>query len=62
MLLAGRVLGGHHGEPPPLDDLVDGDLRMTTDYRSVYGGLLETILGMPADDVIDGAPAPLSLV
>jgi uncharacterized protein (DUF1501 family) len=62
ILLAGAVRGGHHGDPPPLDDLVDGDLRTTVDYRAVYGGLLEGVLGVPAGDVIDGAPAPLVLV
>ena len=62
ILVAGRVRAGHHGDPPPLDDLVDGDLRTTTDYRSVYGGLLEGILGIPAADLLRDAPAPLALV
>jgi uncharacterized protein (DUF1501 family) len=62
ILVAGRVRGGHHGDPPPLDDLIDGDLRTTTDYRAVYGGLLEGILAMPAGDLLPDAPAPLALI
>lgn len=62
MVLAGRARPGHHGEPSPLDALVDGDLATTTDYRAVFGGLLEGVLGIPAGDVLDGAPAPLTLV
>lgn len=62
MLLAGAVRAGHHGDPSPLDDLDDGDLRTTTDFRSVYGAVLEDVLGTPAADVVAGAPAPLDLV
>jgi len=62
ILLAGHVRGGHHGDPPPLDGLLEGDLATTVDYRSVYGGLLEGVLGVPATDVLDGAPAPLALI
>jgi uncharacterized protein (DUF1501 family) len=62
VLLAGDVRSGHHGDPPPLDDLADGDLRTTTDFRSVYGAVLEQVLGIEAGDVIDGAPRSLALV
>lgn len=58
----GLVRGGFHGEPSPLDDLDDGDQRATTDFRSVYGGLLEAVLDTPAADILPGAPAPLALV
>jgi uncharacterized protein (DUF1501 family) len=62
VLVAGRVRPGHHGEPPPLDDLVDGDLRTTVDFRSVYGGLLEGVLGIEASAVLADPPKPLALV
>ncbi len=62
MVLAGRVRPGHHGEPPSLDALVNGDLATTTDYRAVFGGLLEGVIGIDAGDVLDGAPAAMSLV
>ena len=63
VLLAGNVRGGHHGDPPDLGRLVDGDLRTTLDFRAVYGGLLEGVLAVPAADVLGrGAPTPLDLV
>jgi uncharacterized protein (DUF1501 family) len=62
VLLAGHVRGGHHGEPPALDRLVDGDLATTTDFRAVYGGLLEGVLGTASGDVLTDAPTPLVLV
>lgn len=61
MLVAGRVIAGHHGEPPPLDALDDGDLRTTQDFRSVYAGLIEGVLGTEASDVLDRAPRPLAI-
>ena len=62
VLLAGRVRPGFHGDPPPLDRLTDGDLTSTVDFRSVFGGLLEGVLGMPAADVFPAAPPALTLV
>ena len=62
VLLAGRVRPGHHGEPPPLDGLVDGDLATTTDFRSVFGGLVGDVLGVDPADVFDQAHRPLQLV
>jgi uncharacterized protein (DUF1501 family) len=62
VLLAGNVRPGHHGEPPPLDGLVDGDLATTVDFRAVLGGLIEGALGIDAGDVLDSPPRPLVLV
>ena len=62
VLLAGHVRRGHHGDPPSLDRLADGDLVATTDLRSVYGGLLEGVLGVAAADVLNDPPEPLQLV
>jgi uncharacterized protein (DUF1501 family) len=62
MLVAGDVLGGHHGEPPSLDALVGGDLATTVDFRSVYAGLLGDVLGFEAKDVLAKTPVALSLV
>jgi len=49
-----RVVGGFHGEQPPLNRLKDGDLAVTTDFRSVYGSVLEGVLYTPVDRVISG--------
>jgi uncharacterized protein (DUF1501 family) len=62
VLLAGRVRPGHHGEPPPLDALVDGDLATTTDFRAVFGGLVGDVLGIDPGDLFDHAPRPLQLL
>lgn len=63
VLVAGSVRGGHHGEPADLGRLVEGDLVTAVDFRAVYGGVLEDVLGIPAADVLgSGAPRPLHLV
>ncbi|MET0579476.1 MAG: DUF1501 domain-containing protein [Ilumatobacteraceae bacterium] len=62
MLLAGTVQPGFHGDPPPFDQLHDGDLVTTVDFRSVYGGVLQGVLGMDAADVFPDGPAPLAVV
>ncbi len=62
MLLAGRVQSGHHGDPPPLDKLDDGDLRTTVDFRSVLGGLAEGVLGLDAADLVGADHRPLAVV
>ena len=49
-----RVVGGFHGEQPPLNQLKDGDLAVTTDFRSVYGSVIEGVLYTPVDRVISG--------
>jgi uncharacterized protein (DUF1501 family) len=51
-LLGNAVKGGLHGRHPSLTDLDEGDLRMTTDFRSVYAALLERWLGGSARDVL----------
>lgn len=62
VLLAGAVRPGHHGDAPPLTALADGDLATTVDFRSVYGAILEGVLGVDAKDVLDSPPRPLDLV
>ncbi len=43
-----RVKGGFYGDEPSLTDLDSGDLRFTTDFRSVYATLLEDVIGIEA--------------
>lgn len=62
LLVAGEVRGGHHGEPPSLDHLVDGDLASTVDFRSVYGELLAGVLDTEPADVLASVPALLGLL
>ncbi|MQA81545.1 MAG: DUF1501 domain-containing protein [Streptosporangiales bacterium] len=56
MFVAGtKVKGGFYGEDPSLTDLDDGDLKATTDFRTVYGELVEGVLGTEAGRVVAGA-------
>jgi uncharacterized protein (DUF1501 family) len=54
MMLGGAVKGGEvHGPWPGLadDDLVDGDLAATTDYRNLLAEVLEKRCGANASDI-----------
>ncbi len=61
-LAGGSIKGGVYGEYPSLTDLDDGDLRMHTDFRSVYATLLDKWLQTPSAPVLDGNFAHLDFV
>lgn len=46
MVMGGGVRGGYYGEAPSLDNLLDGDLRHTMDYRAVYSSVLGQWFGL----------------
>ena len=52
------VRGGFIGEQPPLTDLDQGDLKYTTDFRSVYATVLADVLNADPAKVL-GAEFPL---
>lgn len=52
------VKGGLFGKHPSLRDLDDGDLAATTDFRSVYGSIIEQWFGTPHEAVL-GKKYPL---
>jgi uncharacterized protein (DUF1501 family) len=57
------VKGGLYGEQPSLSSLDEnGNLLVTTDFRDVYGGLLENILNTPVADVIPSWSTSLSVL
>ncbi|MCC7425243.1 MAG: DUF1501 domain-containing protein [Planctomycetaceae bacterium] len=56
-LVGDTVKAGVTGKHPSLTDLDDGDLKHHTDFRSVYGTLLEKWLGIPHEPVL-GAKYP----
>jgi uncharacterized protein (DUF1501 family) len=63
MFVAGpKVTGGLVGKHPKLDDLTDGDLKFTTDFRSVYATLLDQWLGVDSKSVLGEKFAHLPLV
>lgn len=55
MFVLGRgVHGGFFGDEPSLGDLADGDLKVTTDFRSVYATAMDSVLGVDAGRYLDG--------
>ena len=62
LLIGNGVKGGLYGEQPPLNHLdPNGNLRVTTDFRSVYGGLLHDVLATPVGDIIPSWDKALSV-
>ena len=51
-LIGDRVSGGLHGRRPSLTDLDSGDLKFTTDFRSVYATVLNQWLSIEASSVL----------
>jgi uncharacterized protein (DUF1501 family) len=47
-----NIKGGLYGHPPSLTDLDDGNLKMTTDFRSVYATAIKEWLGYNDTDAI----------
>jgi uncharacterized protein (DUF1501 family) len=61
-VLGGTVRGGFYGEPASLTDLDDGNLRFTTDFRSVYATVLERWLQAPAETILGDKFDQLSFI
>lgn len=53
-LLGDAVRGGFFGDEPSLTDLTDGDLKVTTDFRSVYATLFEKVLAVDPGKYLQG--------
>ena len=64
VLVVGRpIAGGLYGEPPSLTSLIDGgNLKYTTDFRSVYQTVIRDWLGGDAGSVLGGTFPALPLV
>lgn len=61
-LIGGGVKGGLYGTAPNLADTNMGNLRYTTDFRSVYATVLERWLGRPSTTVLGGSFANLPVL
>jgi uncharacterized protein (DUF1501 family) len=61
-LAGGGVRGGLHGSAPSLTDLDNGDLKFTTDFRSVYATVIGRWLGVPPARVLGREFPPLDLI
>lgn len=53
-MIGGNVKGGIYADHPSLDDLDNGDVKYTTDFRSVYATVLEKWLGRTPQGIIAG--------
>ncbi|MBI3974719.1 MAG: DUF1501 domain-containing protein [Chloroflexi bacterium] len=56
-IIGNSIRGGHWGEPAGLANLDKGNLRFTTDFRSVYSTVMDGWLGAPAEKLL-GARFP----
>ncbi|MEO6871439.1 MAG: DUF1501 domain-containing protein [Chthoniobacterales bacterium] len=61
-VLGGRVKPGLFGRYPSLTNLDQGDLMFHTDFRSVYGTVLDKWLGAPSEKVLGRKFPDLALV
>ncbi len=61
-LIGDAVAPGFHGDEPSLTDLDNGDLKTTTDFRAVYGEVLDKVLGADPTKVLDKTPDALGLI
>ena len=63
VFLAGnRINGGFYGDQPALTAQLSGDLAVTTDFRSIYGSVIEDVLSTPVGQVISGWSSKLPLI
>jgi uncharacterized protein (DUF1501 family) len=58
----GRVKPGLLTKHPDMNNLEEGDLRFTTDFRAVYAGVLEQWLGVPGEAVLGAKFRPVPLI
>jgi len=61
-LLGAPVKGGLYGEQPSLSALDNGNLKFTTDFRSVYASVLQGYLKAPASELLGGSYEVLPLL
>ncbi len=61
-VIGGGVKGGLYGDHPSLADLDNGNLRFTTDFRSVYATVLERWLNRPSSPILGTGFAQLPLL
>ncbi len=61
-LLGSKVKGGLHGSMPSLKDLERGDLRFTTDFRTLYAPIIAQWFGMQAAPIIGEVAEPLAVL
>jgi uncharacterized protein (DUF1501 family) len=61
-LIGGGVKGGLYGDAPDLSKTNMGNVRFTTDFRSVYATVLERWLGRPSTPVLNGTFEQIAVI
>jgi uncharacterized protein (DUF1501 family) len=51
-VIGNRINGGFYGDQPSLKDLDQGDLKITSDFRTVYATLADEVLKTPAERIL----------
>ena len=51
-MIGGAINGGFYSEHPDLEDLDNGDLKYTMDYRAVYESLLSQWFGIQSNNFV----------
>ena len=59
IVMGTQVRGGLAADPAQMTGLVNGNLNVTTDFRTVYGALVDEWLGGESGAVMPGGPFPL---
>lgn len=62
LVIGPSVKGGYYGDAPSLTDLDQGDLKFTTDFRSIYASILGGVLGLDPAAVLGKSFAPVPLL
>ena len=61
LLVGGKVKAGPVGKHPSLTELSAGNLKYHTDFRQVYGTILDQWLGVASKDVLGGKFEPVEI-
>jgi uncharacterized protein (DUF1501 family) len=61
-MIGGGVKGGLYGTSPDLSDTNMGNVRFSTDFRSIYATVLERWLGRPSQNILAGNFAQLPII
>ena len=61
-LVGGGLKGGVYGSHPSLDDLDNGDVKYTVDFRSVYATVIEKWFARPTAGVLAGSFPTLTML
>jgi uncharacterized protein (DUF1501 family) len=59
-LLGTKVQGGLYGKHPSLQDLYEGDLKHTTDFRSVYASVLRDWMKVDSEKILGAKYEPIA--